>query len=591
MSIGTLNNVIFMPDLLFFSEAIFNLKHGMSPKEVAVVLGSLVLCFVIGLILGKLIFGHREEQSHSLPEKQDTENKPALRKREDNPELEWRHEKLALTEQQNVDRHRRLASWVEGMESASSPDLLYPGGCLFFLSESIRNERNQVGSDLSRFAFAQKRIGKLSDELLPVFGEGLVPENLTAWRQQAKDCLEDTTRHSEILKDRQNRLRTIFEQVSELGDRAADCSELDDELLEFAKSSLSEVCGELSDLPNGGIHKATGQLDKRLVELLQESPKDDPDAGIEIPKDQFAGLQRILAVDGGISGEIGKAGLLAAGERARRAFGDLKIATIEEDVESETDQDHSGAIVVGASAAAAAAVAATSSSDLRPKQEEEDGAESEAESSSPPSQSPEEEKTKKKEEPPDEVEVAGIASTEEEDKDKEKETPAMADEDYSAVIFCSNDPDYWNRDIYRGSRARARKISGLPDGFNWLGIRRMDTGEQVFCEAEKEKLLTNGDGAPVGFNGSNELFYDARHLGLFAESCAGEVETRFTYGGWGFGHRVNGFDAEPDPGPPQAAGWGGKEIPMDTVFEITVHSTLPDSVEDSAVISQSKEKS
>ena len=62
-------------------------------------------------------------------------------------------------------------------------------------------------------------------------------------------------------------------------------------------------------------------------------------------------------------------------------------------------------------------------------------------------------------------------------------------------------------------------------------------------------------------------------------------ETRFTYGGWGFGHKVNGFDDEPDSAPPQAAGWEGKEIPSDTVFEIAVHSELPEGTDEELVIS------
>ena len=78
---------------------------------------------------------------------------------------------------------------------------------------------------------------------------------------------------------------------------------------------------------------------------------------------------------------------------------------------------------------------------------------------------------------------------------------------------------------------------------------------------------------PIGFNGSNELFYGARHLGLFSESCPNEVETRFTYGGWGFGHRAH--EIAPEVEQLQAAGWEGREIPADTVFEIVIHEELP----------------
>jgi hypothetical protein len=86
--------------------------------------------------------------------------------------------------------------------------------------------------------------------------------------------------------------------------------------------------------------------------------------------------------------------------------------------------------------------------------------------------------------------------------------------------------------------------------------------------------LRNAQSAdPFGFNGSNELFYGARHLGLFSESCPNEVETRFTYGGWGFGHRAR--EIAPEVEQLQAAGWEGREIPADTVFEIVIHEELP----------------
>ncbi len=51
------------------------------------------------------------------------------------------------------------------------------------------------------------------------------------------------------------------------------------------------------------------------------------------------------------------------------------------------------------------------------------------------------------------------------------------------------------------------------------------------------------------------------------------METRFTYGGWGFGHRAN--EITPEVEQLQAAGWEGREIPSDTVFEIVIHAELP----------------
>lgn len=156
--------------------------------------------------------------------------------------------------------------------------------------------------------------------------------------------------------------------------------------------------------------------------------------------------------------------------------------------------------------------------------------------------------------------------------------PVPESDSEPAVIFRSNNAELWGKDVYRGANSRARALSSLPKWAKWISIARVDTGERVFAPADSVSLQSGEGGSTYGFNGTNELFYGARHLGIFAESCPNEVETRFTYGGWGFGHRVK--DADSESNELQASGWEGREIDADTVFEISLYADLPD-LEDS----------
>ncbi|MEM1441063.1 MAG: hypothetical protein AAGF67_01895 [Verrucomicrobiota bacterium] len=156
----------------------------------------------------------------------------------------------------------------------------------------------------------------------------------------------------------------------------------------------------------------------------------------------------------------------------------------------------------------------------------------------------------------------------------ERPDPVEAPESGSWIVFRSNDVNLWGQDVYRGANERARKMEMIPSWANWVSIRRADTGETVYLRADDIILSSAEAHGPIGFNGSHELFYEARHLGMYSESCPNEVETRFTYGGWGFGHRVG--DLEDTEESTQASGWAGKEISGDTVFEIALHTELPE---------------
>ncbi|MEM7603089.1 MAG: hypothetical protein AAF357_16960, partial [Verrucomicrobiota bacterium] len=149
----------------------------------------------------------------------------------------------------------------------------------------------------------------------------------------------------------------------------------------------------------------------------------------------------------------------------------------------------------------------------------------------------------------------------------------------------SNRVELWGRTTYQGANQRAREIEVIPDWANWISIERVDTGERVFTSTEGFSLSNSEPPGSVGFNGSHELFYGARHLGLYSDACPNEVETRFTYGGWGFGHRVSEIDDSSDS--LQASGWGGEEVSSDTVFEIALHADLPDLTGDDVLLSLS----
>lgn len=137
------------------------------------------------------------------------------------------------------------------------------------------------------------------------------------------------------------------------------------------------------------------------------------------------------------------------------------------------------------------------------------------------------------------------------------------------TLFRSNDPSIWNQSVDGGENHQAVSLLQMPGNASFLRLRRVDTGEGIIVPIKVCDLTGEGAGHSGGFNGSKEEFYGARHLGIYQEGLPQEVETRFAFGGWGFGHRVNGETT-------QAQGWAGKEISSDTVMEITVFPRLPE---------------
>ncbi len=650
--------------------------QGLSNRDLFYVVLGFFVSFLIGFILSKLLSSEKPDHPELTEADQNGDSGPKIRNKgsEPSPELLWRHEKLALTNQQNSERQDRLSGWVGRMRPDSS--LNYPGSRVFFLSESVREERNQIGADLSRLGLVEERMGELTERLLPAFGEGVVPEEITAWRNRSRDALEDVGRHREVLRDRQKRLGGILSQVSDVSEKVTEEKTLTTELSGQAHQSLDKVLESINDLPGGGLHSATKKLSTRVEKILGDLPEIESGNGLSSSVQSFANLHEVISIDSSISTAPGKEELAARAKRARDAFDaaesdtealteapkepedqstqDLKeqpeervklfgfvaseqnedlsakssegaitdsieIEEVEEhnspkgeqlpdvieaevlektdnefnsdsdrktvvylddegrEIESSSEDDQHeqsgkdstsksviGAVAAAAGAAGAAAMGAFHKDDEKAEEIEE---------------------TTSKQEDVDsvvhETSDKPAAGAEEEIIPETEEEPVEAK---SSVVFCGNDPKWWNQNIYRGANARGREVASIPESMKWLSIERKDTGEKAYCRIDGEDIGNNGEGKPVGFNGSNELFYDARHLGIFAESCEGEVETRFTYGGWGFGHRVSGFDISEDEDPPQASGWAGKEISPDTVFEIVVYEELPEDADENDIV-------
>jgi len=136
------------------------------------------------------------------------------------------------------------------------------------------------------------------------------------------------------------------------------------------------------------------------------------------------------------------------------------------------------------------------------------------------------------------------------------------------LVFRSNDPSIWNQSVNKGENHYAVSLKEVPNDATFLRLRRIDTSEGIIIPVQPSHLSQDGGDHSAGFNGSNEEFYGARHLGIYGEDLPQEVETHFAFGGWGFGHRVDGETI-------QACAWAGQEIDGKTIMEITVFPSLP----------------
>lgn len=505
-------------------------------------------------------------------------------------ELRWRHEKLVLIERQQVEKQARLDAFVEASARLEGDG---PRGIalrMFLLGERVREARQKVGSDLSRMIAVRDRL----DAFVAPIERG--HEAIGACRGMAEA-------QANRLEEAREALRGISEKTISL-EEAILSGKVDGPDRAALRKELVGLKGQMVGLPQGWA-TSCDETDRRIRELL---------ATVNEPG--LAPVREILLVDGALTASLaGVPGidLTSAAAGVIRALDALAAPATAEPMETASESTDEGPaaeadagtgdlkkLLAGMPASWVSPVASTDSpidfgfpdasepdsgfrdpsefAILKPKPAKGFHDLTGGESSGPVSLfnlghgagngagngnghgatislSPL---------PLVEMEPDVLSTAPE---------TTLEDGERSLILFCSNDVELWGKTVYRGARCRARAISEFPEWAHWIAIRRLDTGERVFAPLRSPSLRSGQSSDPFGFNGSNELFYGARHLGLFSESCPNEVETRFTYGGWGFGHRAH--EIAPEVEQLQAAGWEGREIPADTVFEIVIHEELP----------------
>lgn len=485
-------------------------------------------------------------------------------------ELRWRHEKLVLTERQQVEKQARLDAFVAGLDpSANGPEssLRFQ---IFLVSERMREARQKVGSDLSRMRATRERLGLI----LPAVERGR--ESVEACRGMAEAQAARLEEARELLRELADEARAIEESALVPGPLAADPAAV--------RRDFMALKGRILTLPQGWA-TSSEETDRRIRELL--ATVDHPALGP---------VREILLVDGALTASLAGAStldLIGAVSAVITAL-DRPASAKETQAPDTTTKEAPAAEARPESASApASAIPAGPPESLFTSPAP---AENPLDLGFPEPNQPDPAFRCPSEFTPLSARLskgfrdltqgngngngkglahnAGIAAAVE-------ETATLAtssleegeDPDRTLVLFCSNNVELWGQTVYRGARCRARAISEFPAWARWISIRRLDTSERVFAPIRTASLRAAQVSDPFGFNGTNELFYGARHLGLFSETCPNEVETRFTYGGWGFGHRAH--EIAPEVEQLQAAGWEGREIPADTVFEIVIHEELP----------------
>lgn len=464
-------------------------------------------------------------------------------------ELNWRHEKLVLTERQQADKQRRLECFAAEITPKLSRGEILVRLRHFMLVEGFREARQKVGTDLSRMVAVRDRLA-----LFPGLA-GRDADSIEVCREMAEaQCV--------LLDGVREQLRDLTDEAVRIAESIGQGNSESPEQAGDRRRELMNLKGRVLALPQGWM-SSTGALDDQIRTLL--APLKDP---------EIEAVRNILLVDGSVTDSITGAGGIDLPGLITGAMTALEFA-VETSSQGETSPDVSEEAAVEEAAVQLSGFSELPFFDGTPVDmaSEEVGsgnlmpdsgfrAPSEFESAPLRNGRGFHDLTR------DEVVTVPAASVEGEVAESPK-----ADENRSLVLFCSNNVELWGKNIYRGAYCRARRVNGFPAWAQWISIKRLDTGERVFAPVQTASLFNGQTSDPVGFNGTNELFYGARHLGIFSDKCPNEVETRFTYGGWGFGHRAH--VTAPDVEQLQAAGWEGREIPSDTVFEIVIHEELP----------------
>ncbi len=450
-------------------------------------------------------------------------------------ELNWRHEKLVLLERQEVERELRLQGFLEGFSISHGGTETEVRSRFFALAEGLRSMRARVGTDLSRLSLATERLEKFKSDGTP--------------RPDAVDaCIEMASGQVERLKELRDALRPVSNKVTAI---ERDLEQSQFSVLEEKDSLLERFEQVRSDLEvsNANMSVLANETDRGIRDLLG--------AGQE---EIYEPLRNVLLVDGSNTGSLPRSPSESLSDELSALI--LALKGLEApDEESEPVEE-------------SAPAAAIETVDLKEPVLEVADEEPESDEAIILGSQIFPGFSNGSEEAASEDEPALLAEAQEDGEEEDTQD--------SMVIFRSNDVELWGKDVYRGLNCRARSLATLPSWARWIGIQRLDTGERVFSKIDQETYEHGGNGDAVGFNASNELFYGARHLGMFSDSCPNEVETRFTYGGWGFGHRVS--DPGKDSASTQASGWEGKEIPADTVFEIALFADLPDLADQDSVL-------
>ncbi len=535
-------------------------------------------------------------------------------------ELEWHREKRFLMERQAMEKQVRLAGLIDSVAPENAHRLTHLAARLFFLAESIREERQHLGTDISKLALIDRRLRKLGKEYLNQSGSG---ENAGDWLSKMTICCQMIQSNNEDLRKCQNLLRNVLGDVVNLEEkvRANNIAEKD---WPAVKAALEVIKKKFEELPDGlrTVSKSTAEQAQILfsesnrqilVEDLHLVWKEQTNM------DLFSSKHR----------PGGRAELLDAAEKAISAFRfsvvpangfstfwDLpkEVPTLEAkktecppqtllkiDENKESHNIGKGGAnpflnLIGDNPISEVPDLESTFSDSTALREKE----------ILPSFNPFFEKNSVAEPADPSFDWSGGHPFRPKDEEKGATRTTSADWGMAAppkklskqrlnpsskwgepliprsslVVFRSHNPEIWNTTTKKGENDFAIALNEISGEVRWMSIKRIDTAEEVFCEITLRDILSNGEGRSAGFNGSNEYFYGANHLGFFSEECVTEVETRFTYGGWGFGHLSTSGEDNPE----QICGWNGYRIPNGTVFEFTLFDEKPEWVREEQVI-------
>lgn len=624
---------------LFASTFLFNWAL---PITIVIVLGAALLFLAINLMSRK----NRKLRQITLDKKVYQTQKN---------ELEWYREKRFLMERQAQEKHDRIVELIAAQSPEKSHHLTYSASQLFLLAESIREERQQLGTDTSKLIMIDQRLKELSTDLEDT-------TKISACRNSIKD-------NREQLRKAQDLLRKVLANVVELEDKARE-NELPSSDFPKAIDTLNDIKSRLEKLPDDlkTVAKTTGEEASTLLEKISNesdeqllhqiwqerldldlfSSEHRPGGKPELINNCIACIEAFDSVNKQQVDIDLKASILNPDPvEPEDTTNPVEQLIIEDQIitDEKSDDDNAEIKTDQLNTLFTSKEATSEPVDKRPNSQtfffgdtksshpkaaegyRFKGGKQTSESRRPPLTSNPKSgyvfgKSKQTEPEPDESLESQLTNPEEPvdsdrlwqqpnfgldeiiDEPPTQEEPEIvnrpseenpfnpftsvekSDSDDSPstlkmVIFRANNPEIWNTHTHDENQL-SKTLSEISDGFGWMGIKRLDTGEEVFAEVTLSELKGDGEGKSAGFNGSNEFFYGARHLGFFSEQCATEVETRFTYGGWGFGHLAASDGNEDEPF--QSCAWNGQRIADNTIFEFTIYENRPEHAQEDQII-------